>query len=262
MGRFRLRMGGSILSRSVFPWSMLACSILLAGCGELRLPDGRVTHVAFGDSTTAGPSNRDYPDILREMLGEPPEAFANEGEGGETTAEGNDRLDRLIASAIYPNAAVWMYWEGGGDVIDFIQDNDPFLLLSPEDADFPLAGTLEDRLDQTQANIQRAIASMSGAGHTVLVATLFFIREDVGACPALPLDILLPAQAANANAYLRLLNERIRTAATSAGAILVDIAAVDETLGASAENYFNCNHLSEAGNTIAAGVFRDALAGN
>ncbi len=262
MERFRLSMGGSIPSRSVFPWSMLACSLLLAGCGELRLPDGRVTHVAFGDSTTAGPSNRDYPDILREMLGEPSEAFANEGEGGETTAEGIDRLDGLIASDIFPNAAVWMYWEGGGDITDFIQDNDPFLLLSPEDADFPLAGALGTRLDQTQANIQRALESMSGDGRTVLVATLFFIREDVGDCPALPLDILLPAQAVNANAYLRLLNDRIRMAAMNTGAILVDIAAVDEALRATASNYFNCNHLSEAGNTIAAGVFRDALAGN
>ena len=42
-----------------------------AGCVELRTPDPDVRYVAFGDSTTKGPTPRDYPAILRELLDVP-----------------------------------------------------------------------------------------------------------------------------------------------------------------------------------------------
>ena len=105
----------------------LGCS---HACVELRAPDPNVRFVAFGDSTTVGPTKRDYPDILRELLGEPPETFVNEGHGGETTGEGLDRLNGLLETELFPNAQIWMYWEGGNDIIEFIQARDPLLLVS------------------------------------------------------------------------------------------------------------------------------------
>ena len=50
---------------------LIAAFVLVGGCADFRLPDPAVVYVAFGDSSTAGPSERDYPDILRELLGEP-----------------------------------------------------------------------------------------------------------------------------------------------------------------------------------------------
>lgn len=64
----------------------------LAGCADIPLPDPAVGYIAFGDSSAAGPAERDYPDILREMLGESPEAFANQAKSGESADEGLERL--------------------------------------------------------------------------------------------------------------------------------------------------------------------------
>lgn len=98
--------------------------------------------VAFGDSATDGPSTRDYPDILRELLGEESETFANKGMGGETSDEGRVRLDGLLSDGLFPNAEVLFYWEGGNDVTRFIKKVDPFLLTSPVDENFPFANQL------------------------------------------------------------------------------------------------------------------------
>ena len=78
----------------------------VTGCVEIRVPDPAVHYVAFGDSMTRGPSDRDYPDILRELLGEPLDAFANEGQSGETSDEGRGRLNDLVALDLYPNVRI------------------------------------------------------------------------------------------------------------------------------------------------------------
>ncbi len=62
-----------------------------------------------------------------------------------------------------------------------------------------------------------------------------------------------------ANNYVMRLNEHIRTAAENRGATVVDIVARDSDIRADADNYANCNHLSEQGNTIAAEVFHEAI---
>jgi lysophospholipase L1-like esterase len=232
---------------------------LSGGCVDLRVPDPNVRYVAFGDSSTRGPSDRDYPDILREKLGVEPETFANEGHGGETSDEGLDRLSDLLAMDIFPNAEVLLYWEGGNDMTDLVEDVDPFLLYSPMDADFPHGDQLDRTLDEVQANIQAAIQAGRNAGWDVYVATYYLLREDLDICEALPLDIILPVQAANANDYVRLLNERIRRASRNAGAGLIDVAALDNQLRADPDNYFNCNHLSAQGNILVADLFADAL---
>ncbi len=212
-----------------------------------------------GDSTTKGPSSRDYPDIVRERLGVPPETFANEGEGGEETDEGLERLERLLNAEIFPNAEVLLYWEGGNEVTDFIANNDPLLTLTPTDAGFPFASRLDNRLDEAQDNIEDAIAAAQRAGLDVYVATYFSIRQVLDACPALPFELLFPGQAANANQYLLLLNDRIRAAAENRGATLVDVATLSSRLVSDAANFENCSHLSAEGNAIAAELFFEVL---
>ena len=236
--------------------------LFLGGCVEIRLPDPVVRYVAFGDSATSGPSTRDYPDILRSLLGEAPETFANEGRGGETSEEGLARLESLLAFETFPNANVLLYWEGGNDVSGFIKKHDPFLLASPDDPDYPLANDLTLRLSQLQVNIESAVAAARNAGLRVYVGTYFFLREDITECDALPIPVVLPSQAHNANAYIARLNERIRTAAANQDAVLVDVAAADDALRQDQANYFNCDHLSEQGNGIVADLFHQVIIGS
>ena len=235
--------------------------LLLSGCVEIRVPDPNVRYVAFGDSSTSGPSTRDYPDILRSLLSEAPETFANEGQSGETSAEGLARLRSLLADGIFPNAAVLLFWEGGNDITGFIKDLDPFLLASPDDPDYPLPTDLTQRLTETQANIESAVAAAASAGFRVYVGTYFFLREDIAQCDALPLTVILPVQAQNANVYISRLNERIRAAAANQGAVLVDVAAADDILRQDQANYVDCDHLSEQGNGIVANLFLQAIIG-
>lgn len=232
--------------------------MVVGGCVDIRSPDPDVRFVAFGDSTTAGPSSRDYPDILRELLGEETKAFTNEGRSGENTEDGLVRLRSLLNGDIYPNANVFLYWQSGNDLSDFIKDHDRFLLWPPNDSDYPFSDELAAHLAKTQANIESAIAAAQNAGWEVYVATYFAMLETLQVCDALPFDLLLPGQANNANAYILRLNERIRAASNKRNATIVDVAAESE-IGASSANYHDCNHLSEQGNAIAARLFLDAI---
>ncbi|HPM23027.1 MAG TPA: SGNH/GDSL hydrolase family protein [Phycisphaerae bacterium] len=242
---------------------LLLASLLwsAAGCSDNRLliPDPAVRYLAFGDSSTSGRAARSYPEILAERLGQPAGAMANEGSDGETAGAGLERLRQLLAARIYPNAEVLLYWEGGADLIDLIREIDGLLLFSPLAPSYPYTTRLAEALDRIQADIEAAIAAGQAAGLTVYVATYFSFQEVAAACDPMPLDVMLPAQAQNANGYVSLLNERIRQAAASGGAGVVDIASADDDLHASAANFVNCNHLSEAGNEIVAQVFVDAL---
>lgn len=237
----------------------LAIAVLFCGgCVELRVPDPRVRYIAFGDSSTAGSTDGAYPEILITLLGEESEVMASEGRGGETSEVGLERLTQLLSDQIYPNAEVILYWEGGNDMTEFIKDRDPLLLISPDDPDYARTDELEQRLEQIEANVEAAIVASQQAGLRVFVGTYFFLREDVAECGALPLDIILPAQARNANDYLARVNEVIRSAALRQGAAVVDIAA-HGTIEQDAANYVDCNHLSEKGNAMVAGLFYQAL---
>ena len=244
---------------SAKPIWLLCVALLVGGCVDIRVPDERVRFIAFGDSATDGPSTRDYPDILRELLVLEPEAFANEGSSGETSEEGLVRLDSLLADELYPEAVALIYWEGGNDVTDFIEEHDRLLLFSPDDEDYPLAEELAQQLDATQANVESAIRAGRGVGLEVFAATYYFIREEAQTCDPLPLNLMLASQAERSNAYVARLNERIRNAVAAQGAILVDVAVLDDVIRPDPQNYFNCNHLSEQGNEIVAGLFLDEI---
>jgi lysophospholipase L1-like esterase len=250
-------------TKACFVSIRLAAALLLMACAcsedAFRVPDPAVQYVAFGDSATAGPAERDYVDYLPQRLDEPPEAFANEGRGGETAGEGADRLESLLDLELFPNAHTLLYWEGGNGLVDFMQENDPFLAWSPDNPAYPFADGLESKLDEIQSGVERALAAARETGLRVFAATYYFLPMGSLDCDPLLIDILLPAQAANANVYVLRLNDRIRTAASAQGAILVDIAALDGQLRADAANYENCNHLSAAGNAIAAGAFVEAI---
>jgi len=235
--------------------------LAIGACVPIYVPDPAVRYIAFGDSTTADESSEGYPEILRGLLDEPSETFANEGVSGETTEEGLIRLEALLSQEAYPEAQVLLYWEGGNDITEFIEDYDPLLLSSPDDPEYPYSEELVEQLDATQSNIESAVVLARQAGLEVFVATSYFLREDIGICDALPLDLIIPSQAQNANAYIELLNVRIREAGTGWGATIADVAAQDGSLRAEASNYADCNHLSGDGNAIAAGVFHDAIAG-
>jgi len=239
----------------------LICVMLVAnaGCGGLLLVDEDVVYIAFGDSSTAGPSSKNYVEYLPELLNLPAREFVNQGQGGETTLEGLDRLEQLIQSGVYPNARTIVYWQGGTDVIDFVLRRDPLLLWSPDDVDYPYTEALAQQLDETQVNIERAIDLADGERWNVIVVTYFPIPQNVPRCDALFLDVILPAQAANAGRYVERINERIRLAAFAGRADLVDIAALDNILLADSDNYFDCNHLSATGNQIVALRIADAI---
>jgi lysophospholipase L1-like esterase len=235
-------------------WPVIGCN-----SNPLLIPDPSVRYVAFGDSSTAGRAGRAYPEILSALLGQPADAVANQGQGGETTGAGLHRLRRLISRAIYPNAETLLYWQGGADIVNLVRQVDGQLLVSPSELDYPYAARLAATLDRVQANIEAAITEGQAAGMTVCVATYFSLRETTAECDPLSLDVIQPAQARTANAYVSLLNERIRQAAGNTGATVVDIASANDRLHADDSCFVDCNHLSEKGNEIVARVFAEAL---
>jgi len=225
----------------------------------LRLPDPNVRVIAFGDSTTAGPGAMQYVDFLPDLLNEPANAFANEGRGGETTVEGVVRLESLLAARLFPNADTLVYWQGGNDLIDFIQDHDPLIALSPDDAIYPFTDDLRVLLDGIAQNLRAAVDAGNAAGLSVVIVTYYFIPEQIIECRATPLDLIFPGQAVVANAYTTRLNQVIRDAAAASGAMIVDIADLDAVLRGNIGNYENCNYLSADGNQIAAQRIAQAL---
>ena len=241
---------------------IVLATFAIAGCDGIQVPDPNVIYIAFGDSSTKGPSERDYPDALQEMLGESAASFANQGRGGERSDEGVSRLQRLIDNQIYPNATVLLFWEGANDVIDFLANRDLFLLFSPSDSEYPFGDSLAVLLDDVESNVSASIRAGKEADLDVFAATYFSIREALAACPAVPFGVLLAPQAAIANEYTDLINERIRLAAATEGAVLVDVADSAGVIASDPANYFNCNHLSEQGNEFVAGLFQEAIESN
>jgi len=231
---------------------------LYSGCSGLTGPDPNVRYIAFGDSTTAGPNDKNYWDFLREKLGEPADAFAGQGEGGEKSDEGLTRLNDLLANGLYPNAQVLLYWEGGDDLVELVRQYDPLLLLSPDDPNFPFTTTLDQKLSTIQANIEAAIQAGHDAGLTVLAATYYYLEPNIF-CKFMPLQFLTPDQAARANAYVVKLNIRIRQAVNNQNAILVDVETIGPALTQDPANYTDCNHLSDKGNAQVADLFLTQL---
>ncbi len=224
-----------------------------------RLPDPNVRVIAFGDSATNGPAAMQYVDYLPALTGRPVNQFANEGIGGETTEDGAERLAALFNAGIFPNATHLIYWQGGNDIVDFIQAHDPLVLFAPGGPAYPFADELAAQLDAIESQMRAAIQAARGRGVHVVLVTYFFIPEAFVECAASPIDIILPGQAVVANAYTERLNDVIRALAAEEGATLVDIELLNDVLRSDLAHYENCNHLSAAGNDLVAQEIAPAL---
>lgn len=238
--------------------SVCCCVMMLAGCSDLQFPDPDVMYIAFGDSATNGPSDKNYHAFLREMLGEPRSSLVNEGMGGETSGEGLSRLRDLLANELYPNASVLLYWEGGVNITGFIRQNDSFLTRSPDDEDYPFTNELTRMLDQLQSDLESGITEAQERQLTVYIATYFPLFVGFIGCDTLPLNLQFSGQAVNGQAYIDLLNERIRLAAENTRAILVDVA-TDGRIPTNSDHYEDCNHMSVSGNELVAETFFEVL---
>ncbi len=243
---------------AVFPLLILLPAGLW-GCEAPPVPDPAVRYVAFGDSTTDGPTDQDYPDFLRQKLGEAPETFAVEGSGGETSGAGLGRFREILDLGLYPNAHTLLYWQGAIAVLRFAVQVDPLLLTSPLDPAYAHTSQLASHLDAMQSEIEEVIALARGAGLTVYVATYFLPPRFPVLCEPLLTRVFLPAQATAAEGYILMLNERIRAAAAARGATIVDVETIGDDLRWDPANYHDCNHLSAQGNEQAAEVWYRAM---
>lgn len=234
---------------------LLSASTLLTSTGCLSStafrqanPDARI--IAFGDSATRGPALADYSDMLPELLGVPDVSIVNEGDPGETSEEGRERLQELIEFGIFPNAEVLIYWQGGVDAIDIIEDGALEFVLMQIGLSSAFLDKLRAELDHIEAELSAGVKAAQDAGWEVYILTYFPLAPD-RPCRFVPFGQLTPGIAAILNTYVELLNNRIRTVAATTGATLVDIEPLGETLLADS-SYFDCNHLSAKGNAMIA----------
>ncbi len=241
------------------------CALLLLGsmiaAGGCRAFDtaGPLHVVAFGDSMTAGPTARCYPDFLAEALDGSGASVISAGVSGETSADGLRRLPKVLRSVRCAGRGVLLYWEGGNDINRFIRRHDRWLRHDPRAADYPLTDSLEQVLNDVQRNLTRAVRQAQRRRMGIFLVTYPPVRASLLSCDAMPGGFLLPAQAERANGYVGLLNDRIRRAAALTGAGVVDPAAHAEAFAADPAHYHDCIHPSEAGQRFIAALVTEAL---
>lgn len=243
----------------MWPAGLIVLAAAAAGCAT-RPADPRVHVIAFGDSTTKGPTGHDYSEMLADKLALPRDAVANEGSGGETSSRGAKRLRDLLIDRTYPNAHTVLVWLGGDDVIDFVQQRDPHAEHSPTSEAYAWLEELSELLWQVQWNIQTASRSATLLDMVVLVVTYPAVPYGLDDCPPLPGDRISPEQVAVANEYVMLLNDAIATAADNTGALLVHVEDLNWLLLAEPDRYFHdCVHLSADGNDVVAQAIAQAM---
>jgi len=235
---------------------IVASFLFFGGCVTLPKPD--VLLVCFGDSATAGAEEPTYPQLLADLAGVERKTIDNAGKSGETSTEGLERLQDLLEQEVYPNATGLIFWEGGNDIIDFIQATDPFLLTSPLDEDYPFRDQLATLLLGVSSNLSQAIQLGKDRGWNVSIATYYNFLEtpEVAtlACKASPLGFITPAQSMIANQYTFMLNEAIEIVADGYGIPLSDMR-LDNPVLQNISCWHDCNHLNGNGNEILAQRF-------
>jgi len=236
--------------------ALMLLGVLMYACCPTPKPS--VLYVAFGDSVTDCDASPKYPWYIKQWMGLSDDQLENEGQSGERAEEGLPRLDGIIDCDTYPNADVFLYLEGGNDVIDWVQENDPELLISPKSELYPHKEELNGLLDATQEFIRAAVRSVLFSGRHIIVGTYFHVLPYKSPCPPSPLDFFTAVQAAHVNDYVDLLNERIRLVADQEGVIVADIAETGALYG-EYDNFLNCNHPSGEGNEIVAAFFYEAI---
>ncbi len=215
-------------------------------------------YIAFGDSITEGAEQPSYPDLLEGMLAEGEGTVANEGESGETAGEGRDRMDEILSCGTYPNAHTVLYLEGGGGLVDWIQEHDPLLLVSPLSPLYLLKEELEGLFDNIEENVLAVMGAVKASGRIPLIATYYHFLPYKTPCPPSPVGFLTGFQADNANDYIDMLNDLFRQIAALEGLEVVDIAETGALYG-DYDNFHDCNHPSIQGNQIIADYFYEAI---
>lgn len=207
--------------------------------------------VCFGDSATAGAVDLSFPDYLEFFIDPGNEQVANEGESGETSAEGYWRALWLILSLQYYDAKVWTYWMGGNDLIDWVQDIDPYMRYDPESPNYPYRDELNDKLDDIEANIRLTVRAIELTGAGVVLGT-YLQLVPVLSCSASPVGFLTPGLADKANHYLSELNDVIRNVSADMHLGLNDMEANLGGINGRMIYYHDCNHLNGLGNFVVA----------
>jgi len=202
--------------------------------------------VCFGDSATAGAVDMSFPDYLEFFIDPGDGQVSNEGESGETAEEGVGRLFWLIISLQHYGAKVWTFWEGGNDLIDWVEETDPYLLNDPADSNYPYREELDAKLAYIADLIGGAVDLIRFAGAEAALGTYYDLMPWLP-CDASPLGFLTPGLAEKGNHYQQELNDTIRQVAADKDAPVADIANLAVVNG-HVLNYHNCNHMNAFGN--------------
>ena len=229
---------------------------LAATCCPTKKPS--VLYVAFGDSVTDSDAEIKYPWYLKEWLGLSDDQIENEGNSGETIAEGLPRLREILECGTYPNAGIVLFEEGGNDLIDWIQELDPSLSWSPLSPLYPYSDGLQAKLAEIEGSLFQAAEAVLASGSDMAIMTYFHVLPYKSPCKLTPLNFFTVGQAERVNQYVNLLNERILNVAGIFGLPVADVASTGALYG-DYDNYLNCNHPSAAGNEVLAQFFLDAI---
>ena len=227
-----------------FGWIVLAVSTLLL-IGPATAGDDEV--VCFGDSATAGAVDLSFPDYLEFFIDPGDGQVVNEGESGETTDEGYWRILWMVATFQHYDAKVWTYWEGGNDLIDWVEETDPLLLNDPLDPEYPYWNELQDELERIKFNIKLSVETIYVTGAEVVLGTYYEIVPWLP-CSCSPIGFFLPVHAEIANHYQSLLNEAIREVADELDAPVNDMENNLGPISGHLINYHDCNHMNAMGN--------------
>jgi len=237
------------MKRRYFLGMIIFCAFFFVVGGCMPMTDVKL--VAFGDSSV-----KLYAPHLAPAFGVDTKMIGNEGESGEESDDGLERLKEYVRWGKYPHANTFVYQEGGGDIVDWVGNRDPLLLFSPNDAAYPFKFELLDKLSEMKQNVADAVLLTQEQGWKTFMTTYARFMPGIE-CTSLPFNMATEQQAARANEYRAKINDALREAAMLTGAILVDTG--ENPLLNDVQMFENCNHLNEQGNEIVAQDVAEAV---
>jgi lysophospholipase L1-like esterase len=212
--------------------------------------------VCFGDSATHGAVDEHYPSYLEAWINPSSDDVVNEGKNGETSGEGLSRLRHIIDSHEYPNAKVYAYWEGGNDVIDWVQEVDPYLVWDPANPNYPFRNQLNSILSNMKDNLRQGVYKIQETTAQPILGNYYYLISYIR-CPLSPIGFLLPRMTTIANHYV---DEITTTIYDLAAEEQIPLADINGELGQMPyEYYHDCNHASAIGNEAIAEVWYDVI---
>lgn len=203
--------------------------------------------VCFGDSYTAGPAALSFPDYLEFLIDPGDSDVVNEGEGGETSDEAFWRMLGMILIFEHFGADVWTITTGGNDLIDWLEDTDPFLMHDPTDPNYPYEDELNDLLETVKFNIGMCIDLIWISGSEAVLGTYMQVVPWLPCDPS-PIGFFTPGLADKANTYMMILNDAIREVAADKNVDVNDLEANLPWISGHLVNYYDCLHPNTVGN--------------